>query len=150
MVSALKDAAENFHQAYSTVRDIYYVSCAGRPSTPNSFRFDGALPIFDDCGLCGIDLDTCRDIETGLYTPWAQEILDYFGEDYAELSPSATGVKLFFAYRLNEIAALRAALGISPGGWSAAYKNGAGGKQEHVHMFVEIPPDLPAIKWTPD
>ena len=28
MESALKDAAEHFHQAYSTVRDIYYVSCA--------------------------------------------------------------------------------------------------------------------------
>ncbi len=39
----------------------------------------------------GIDLDKCRDPETGELKAWAQEIVDDLG-GYAELSPSGTGV----------------------------------------------------------
>jgi hypothetical protein len=41
----------------------------------------------------GIDLDRCRDPETGDIEPWAAEIIDRC-ETYAEVSPSGTGVKL--------------------------------------------------------
>jgi predicted P-loop ATPase len=45
-------------------------------------------------GIGGIDLDGCRNPETGEIQPWAQEIITDFGS-YAEVSPSSTGVKIF-------------------------------------------------------
>lgn len=44
--------------------------------------------------FCGIDLDGCRDPETGKVSEWAKKIiLDI--NSYAEVSPSKTGVKIF-------------------------------------------------------
>ncbi len=40
----------------------------------------------------GVDLDKCRDRETGRLTPWAQAAVDEL-DSYAEVSPSGTGVK---------------------------------------------------------
>ena len=48
----------------------------------------------DDDDLFGIDLDGCREPETGTLAPWAQKHVDDFAT-YAEVSPSETGVKLF-------------------------------------------------------
>jgi hypothetical protein len=45
-------------------------------------------------GLCGIDLDGCRDPDSGAVADWAKEILQTMNT-YAEVSPSLTGVKLF-------------------------------------------------------
>lgn len=42
----------------------------------------------------GIDLDGCRNPETGKLDDWAREIVLRFGS-YAEISPSKTGVKIF-------------------------------------------------------
>lgn len=50
------------------------------------------LTAHDD--VCGIDLDGCRDAETGVIAPWAAEIIA-FTETYAEVSPSGTGIRLF-------------------------------------------------------
>lgn len=47
-------------------------------------------------GLGGVDLDGCRDPQTGAITQWAQEIIDEF-RSYTEISPSGTGVKIFAA-----------------------------------------------------
>ncbi len=44
--------------------------------------------------FCGIDLDGCRDPETGKVAEWAKEIIRKFAS-YAEVSPSRTGVKIF-------------------------------------------------------
>jgi len=52
------------------------------------FAFSG------DDNLGGVDLDACRDPETGELTAWAQEIIDDFAS-YTEVSPSGTGVKIF-------------------------------------------------------
>ena len=41
----------------------------------------------------GIDLDHCRDTETGDIEPWAEEIVDSIGS-YTEISPSGTGLHL--------------------------------------------------------
>jgi putative DNA primase/helicase len=46
--------------------------------------------------LVGIDLDHCRDHETGIIEPWALEIIDRF-DTYTELSPSGAGVHLIAA-----------------------------------------------------
>ena len=57
--------------------------------------------------LGGIDLDTCRDEATGVIEPWAQEVVDRIAS-YAEISPSLTGVKIFFCYRMEDFQAIEA------------------------------------------
>jgi putative DNA primase/helicase len=42
----------------------------------------------------GIDLDHCRDAETGVIESWAEEIIAQIGS-YAEASPSGRGVRMF-------------------------------------------------------
>jgi hypothetical protein len=49
----------------------------------------------DATWLMGIDLDRCRDSETGVLAPWATEIVERFNT-YTEVSPSKQGVKAFF------------------------------------------------------
>lgn len=44
--------------------------------------------------ICGIDLDACRDPDTGEIEPWAAEIVA-LAETYAEVSPSGEGIRLF-------------------------------------------------------
>lgn len=57
--------------------------------------YDGIGFMFaKDGGLCGVDLDGCRDAATGVVSGWAREIILAFGT-YAEVSPTETGVKLF-------------------------------------------------------
>jgi len=47
-----------------------------------------------DGGLCGVDLDGCRNKDTGAVAQWAREWIVEF-QSYAEVSPSQTGVKIF-------------------------------------------------------
>jgi putative DNA primase/helicase len=47
-------------------------------------------------GLAGIDLDSCRNPETQVISPWAQRWLDK-SDGYAEISPSGTGLKIWIA-----------------------------------------------------
>ena len=42
----------------------------------------------------GIDLDGCRDPESGEVAPWAQKIIDRVKEGYVEISPSGTGIHI--------------------------------------------------------
>jgi hypothetical protein len=44
--------------------------------------------------LVGVDLDKCRDPDTGELTAWARTILDRL-DSYSEISPSMTGVKVW-------------------------------------------------------
>jgi|SRR5215208_1718203 len=56
---------------------------------------DGVGKVFHvDSDLFGIDLDKCRDAETGEIEAWAENVVERF-ETYAEVSPSGTGLKLF-------------------------------------------------------
>ena len=48
----------------------------------------------------GVDLDDCRDPETGILEPWAQEIVDLLAS-YTEVSPSGTGVKIWVRGKLK-------------------------------------------------
>lgn len=48
----------------------------------------------EDDPYVGIDLDTCRNPETGLIKTWALRIIDRFGS-YTEVSPSGTGVHIY-------------------------------------------------------
>lgn len=58
--------------------------------------------ITDDDGLTGIDLDHVRDERTGELEPWAAEIIG-FGETYAEVSPSGTGIRLFALGKIDKV-----------------------------------------------
>lgn len=46
-----------------------------------------------DTSYAGIDLDNCRDPETGYILPWAKEVIDEVNS-YTEISPSGTGVHI--------------------------------------------------------
>ncbi|MBB4120218.1 phage/plasmid primase, P4 family [Martelella radicis] len=68
--------------------------------------------------LGGIDLDSCRDPATGDLTGWASEIVERFGS-YTEVSPSQTGLKVFFRYAAADMEALQKAMGTKHGkSWS--------------------------------
>lgn len=49
--------------------------------------------------MFGVDLDGCRDPETGKVADWAREIILYLNS-YSEVSPSKTGVKVFCLGRI--------------------------------------------------
>lgn len=56
---------------------------------------DGIMRAFDPAdGLVGVDLDNCRDPETGQLLEWAADIVKRL-DTYTEVSPSGTGVKLW-------------------------------------------------------
>jgi hypothetical protein len=59
--------------------------------------------------LGGVDLDTCID-EEGTVAPWAWEVVERL-RAYTEISPSLTGVKIFFRYRDRDLPALRTLMG---------------------------------------
>ena len=47
-----------------------------------------------DDPYCGVDLDDCRDPDSGQLKDWAREIVEQLAS-YTEVSPSGTGVKVF-------------------------------------------------------
>ena len=66
-----------------------------------SGNFSGVGFVFSqDDNLVGIDIDDCRDTETGELTDFAQNIIDNV-EGYVEVSPSETGVKIFTRANLS-------------------------------------------------
>lgn len=59
-----------------------------------SRRFDGVGFVFTaQDPYVGVDLDECRDPETGAVAPWAQEIVDRL-HSYTEVTPSGAGVHI--------------------------------------------------------
>jgi hypothetical protein len=52
-------------------------------------------------GLTGIDIDNCRDPESGALSPLASEILA-LSETYAEFSPSGKGIRLFALGKVSQ------------------------------------------------
>jgi putative DNA primase/helicase len=52
------------------------------------------LVLTADLGLVGVDLDHCRDAETGDIAGWAQAIVSRL-ESYTEVSPSGTGLRIW-------------------------------------------------------
>jgi hypothetical protein len=52
-----------------------------------------------DDGITGIDLDHCRDPESGVIAPWAYKVLRTLNS-YTEVTPSATGFRVFVRGKL--------------------------------------------------
>lgn len=65
------------------------------------------LPDRPDWALAGVDLDGCRDPETGALAWWAEAVVERLG-GYVEPSPSGTGLHVLFFVRLADVDALRA------------------------------------------
>ena len=72
----------------------------------------------------GIDLDDCRNSETGEIEPWASEFIE-LANTYCEVSPSGTGVKMILK-------------GVMPSntGKKKAYKTGAVEMYSHSRFFT--------------
>jgi putative DNA primase/helicase len=61
----------------------------------NGSRYTGIGFVFSkDDPYTGVDLDKCRNPETGEVAPWAQEWIEAFGS-YTEVSPTGTGIHIF-------------------------------------------------------
>jgi hypothetical protein len=99
--------------------------------------FSGIGFVFAKGGeLVGIDLDDCRDPETGVIADWAQAIIAKLNT-YAEVSPSRTGVKLW----------ARGTLPTEKTGTKQAYESGAVELYQHGRYFCVTGhklPDAPA------
>lgn len=70
--------------------DIAVRAAQARGHSGVGFVFTDADP------FVGIDLDGCRDPETGALAAWAREAITAL-DSYAEVSPSLTGIKVFVA-----------------------------------------------------
>ena len=88
--------------------------------------------------LGGIDLDSCRS-DDGALAPWATEVIDRF-MSYAEVSPSGTGVKVFFAMLPDAFQAVLTALGTNAQGEQRHgckfAQAGAGGHPPAIEVYV--------------
>jgi putative DNA primase/helicase len=84
---------------------------------PRPFTVGGVGIELGDCAglaLGGIDLDSCRSVETGALEVWASNVIARFAS-YAEVSPSGTGVKIFFTFQGSDLPRIRAAMGTEHG-----------------------------------
>jgi putative DNA primase/helicase len=72
--------------------------------------YESGEPPYDGIGFVfcsadpyvGVDLDNCRNPETGDVAEWAQKIMAAFADSYVEASPSGTGVHIIFEGALKE------------------------------------------------
>jgi putative DNA primase/helicase len=84
-----RSASSTDLMTWRTFEDALEAYEAGEPSYHGiGFVFCSADP------FVGIDIDDCRDPETGEIAPWAQKIIDRAQEGYIEASPSGTGVHI--------------------------------------------------------
>ena len=99
------DVAKAYHDSHSESAGIGFVFSAGDP-------------------YVGVDLDNCRNSETGEIEPWASEFIE-LAKTYCEVSPSGTGVKMILK-------------GVMPSnkGRKKAYKTGAVEMYSHSRFFT--------------
>ena len=69
------DALEAYERSEPPYDGIGFVFCSADP-------------------FAGIDLDNCRDPETGAVEEWARKLIDSVREGYVEASPSGTGIHI--------------------------------------------------------
>jgi len=74
---------------WTTFEEALAAYAAGEPPYDGiGFVFCSADP------FVGVDLDDCRDPESGVITAWAKKIISRVQEGYVEVSPSGTGVHI--------------------------------------------------------
>ncbi|MBB3899963.1 phage/plasmid primase, P4 family [Roseococcus suduntuyensis] len=72
------------------------------------------LGIHDDLAIGGLDLDTCRDRDSGQLAAWTTPFIEALNT-YSEVSPSGMGLKLFFRYDPEALPELREIMGTKTG-----------------------------------
>jgi hypothetical protein len=82
--------------------------------------------------LAGVDLDTCRDPNSGAIEPWAAEVVARIAS-YTEVSPSDTGVKVLFTCISECLPAVRAAMGSEHG---RQWKRGRGEHPPAIELYL--------------
>lgn len=82
--------------------------------------------------LIGLDLDTCRDPETGRLEAWASRAVQVFSS-YTEVSPSMTGLKVFALAAESAIEAIRQEL--TPAG-GKTWKGGTGKHPPCIDLYT--------------
>lgn len=89
-------------------------------------------PMGDGSSIGGLDLDSCRDPASGLIDAWAQEIIaKYFS--YTEISPSQTGVKVFFLYSTADLATMQKVMGSE---WGKMFKRSGGDHPPAIELHL--------------
>lgn len=73
--------------------------CSFQDALANVGRFDG-LGLIIGAPFVAVDLDKCRDPETGIVAPWAEELIDSLPPTFTEYSPSGKGFHLWFRGKL--------------------------------------------------
>jgi hypothetical protein len=104
----------------------------GKSNDASTWRSFDEVSLFDriayvfsaDDPYVGIDLDSCRDAQTGDIKPWAMAIIRAIGS-YCEVSPSGTGVKIILR-------------GKKPAGSRCQYNTGEVGTVDTKLAQVEI------------
>ncbi|HEY3911584.1 MAG TPA: hypothetical protein VGM07_17110 [Stellaceae bacterium] len=86
--------------AVNNLRNILLGGVVGPGGRRGGFGIEFGMSLDDEFAMGGVDLDNCVGPD-GTIAPWAVEIIARFGS-YAEISPSGTGVKIFFRYRLAD------------------------------------------------
>jgi predicted P-loop ATPase len=92
----------------------------------------------------GIDLDSCRNPETGAFDAWAEDTIARF-DSYTEISPSQTGAKIFAQYDPADLPEFRKHMGNAE--WGKSYKRGAGDHPPAIephfgHRFFAVTDDV--------
>jgi len=85
---------------------------------------DGVGYVLGD-GVAGVDLDDCRDPETGTIEPWAAQIITDINS-YTEVSPSGTGVKIFARFSLPPAGRRKGLIELETGGLTPSPPSHAG------------------------
>ena len=83
--------------------------------------------------LVGNDLDSCRDAATGTIAPWAERIINRF-DTYSQISPSGTGVKLYFVLSAADMEQLHALLGEDKHGKQRTRRAFAAGEHREIAL----------------
>ncbi len=87
--------AEKGYKASSTDPNTWTDCQTALDAARSSERYFGVgVVLYEQDPFCGIDLDDCLD-DNQQPKPWAIEIFRRFGDTYAEISPSGSGVKFW-------------------------------------------------------
>jgi hypothetical protein len=82
--------------------------------------------------LCGIDLDSCLD-DQGEPIGWAKKVVERFAS-YTEISPSGSGLKVFFLVTSDDIETVRKIMGKSSSGGPRSQIRWTRGKHEEIAL----------------
>jgi putative DNA primase/helicase len=85
----------------------------------------------DGAHLAGVDLDSCRDPQTGAVEPWAESIIGRL-QTYSEVSPSGTGVKLIFRIAPADMPTVEA---LMDGKQGRQFRNGGGEHGPAIEVY---------------